>query len=134
MSEELSERSVDPRVDLAVLRTRLAWDRTLLAWIRTNLTLMGAGVALDKGSQLLHQANVLAGIAMVRNGHLVGLTLTGFGTILQLVVCWQYQQSMDRLARLEGSGPTRFPPALLASLLVALLGCLVLIVLIIDRN
>jgi putative membrane protein len=134
MSSENSEQAVDPRVDLAAMRTQLAWDRTLLAWIRSALTLMGAGVALDKGTQLLHQANVLAGIATVRNGHLVGLTLTGASTAMLGVVCWQYVESMRMLARIKSTPPARFTPALLVSPLVILLGCAVFAVLILDQR
>ena len=112
------EAGVDPRVDLAALRTQLAWDRTLLAWVRTSVTLMGAGVVFDKGSQLLHQANVLARIATVRNGHLLGLTLTGASTLLLLMVCWQYLRDLGWLARIKRTEPQRFSPALLVSLLV----------------
>jgi len=61
MSSEHAEQSVDPRVDLAVLRSVLAWDRTLLAWVRTVLTLMGAGVAFDKGAQILHEERLAEG-------------------------------------------------------------------------
>jgi uncharacterized membrane protein YidH (DUF202 family) len=89
MTGEGDEHLADPRIDLAVLRAQLAWDRTLLAWIRTTLTLMGAGVVLDKGAQLLHQAKVLAGVAVVQNGHLLDLTLTGVTTTLFVIVCWQ---------------------------------------------
>ena len=134
MAPDRVEDAEDPRVHLAAVRTQLAWDRTLLAWIRTTITLMGAGVALDKGTQLLHQANVLAGIAVVRNGHLLGLTLTGIGTGLFVIVCWQYVQSVRVLARITKARPSRFPPALLISMLVILLGCAVFIVLLIDKS
>ncbi len=134
MSGESAEPSVDPRVDLAVLRTQLAWDRTLLSWLRSSLALMGAAVVLDKGAQLLHQARVLAGVAVVRNGHLLGLTLTGVSTVLLSVVCWQYGQGVRALARIEGSKPPRVQPALLASLLVVLLGVGVFLVLLLDQS
>lgn len=131
---EHEERELDLTLDLAVLRTELAWDRTLLSWLRTTLALMGAGVVLDKASQLLHQARVLAGVAEVRNSHLLGLTLTGVSTSLLLIVCWQYVRSARVLARIKDSGRPHLPTALLASLLVVLLGCSVFIVLVIDRN
>lgn len=131
---ENPEPEVDVRLDLAVVRTELAWDRTLLAWIRTSLTLMGAGVVLDKGTQLLHQAKVLAGVAEVQNGHLLGLSLTGVSTSLLLIVCWQYLRSVRALPKIQGSERPRFPTALLASALVVLLGGSVFVVLLIDRS
>src|SRR5271169_3822691 len=96
MSLEDADQSVDRRVDLAVLRSELAWDRTLLAWVRTVLTLMGAGVAFDKGAQLLHEARLAAGTAVVQGAHLIGLCLTGVSTLLLPVVCLQYWQSSVR--------------------------------------
>jgi putative membrane protein len=134
MMAESAEHSVDPRIDLAALRTQLAWDRTLLAWIRTTITLMGAGVAFDKGTQLLHQAKVLAGIAVVRNAHLLGLALTGVGTLLFAIVCWQYVLSLRSLPRTEQARSPLLQPALLISMLVILLGCAVFIVLLIDKS
>ncbi len=131
---EGAEASLDPRIDLAALRTELAWDRTLLAWIRTSLTLMGAGVVLAKGTQLLHRANVLAGVAIVRNGHWVGLTLTGVSTLLFATVCGQYLKSRRVLWRIRGSAVLRFPPALLASALVILVGVAAFVVLILDKG
>jgi uncharacterized membrane protein YidH (DUF202 family) len=86
---ESAEETVDPRVDLAVLRTELAEDRTLLSWARTSLGLMGAGVAFDKGTQWLHEARLAAGSALVHNGHVVGITLTIITTVLLGVVLWQ---------------------------------------------
>jgi Protein of unknown function, DUF481/Domain of unknown function (DUF202) len=52
-ARQSAEQDADPRVDLAVLRSELAEDRTLLAWLRIALALIGAGVAFDKGTQLL---------------------------------------------------------------------------------
>jgi putative membrane protein len=134
MAGEADEPLADPRVDLAAVRTQLAWDRTLLAWIRTTLALMGAGAVLDKGVQLLHQAKVLAGVEVVRNGHLLGLTLTGVSTILFVVVCWQYVQNMRTLARISHGKTSGTRPALLVSVLVIFLGCAVFIVLLLDKS
>ncbi|MFZ0314837.1 MAG: DUF202 domain-containing protein [Candidatus Korobacteraceae bacterium] len=124
----------DPRVALAATRTQLAWDRTLLAWIRTTLALMGAGAVLDKGVQLLHQAKVLAGIEVVRSGHLLGLTLTGVSTILFVTVCWQYVRDMRTLARISHAKTPGLRPALLISILVIFLGYAVFTVLLLDKS
>src|SRR5580658_9352374 len=134
MAGEADEYLADPGVALAAVRTQLAWDRTLLAWIRTTLTLMGAGAVLDKGVQLLHQARVLAGVEVVRNGHLLGLTLTGVSTILFVIVCWQYVQNMRTLARISHGKTPGLRPALLVSILVIFLGCAVFIVLLLDKS
>ncbi|HNW55450.1 MAG TPA: DUF202 domain-containing protein, partial [Bacteroidales bacterium] len=73
-----AEKDVDPRVDLAVERTMLALDRTQLAWVRTVLTLITAGIAIDK----LHMARIIAGIAWQKDAHMAGLLLTSAGTAL----------------------------------------------------
>ena len=132
-SRENAEQSADPRVDLAVLRSELAWDRTLLAWVRTVIGLIGAGVGFDKLAQYLHQARLEAGTAIVRNGHLVGLTLTGVSTVMLMIACLQYWQSRRELARIKGSRPPRIPPAMLSAILVIVLGCAVFVVLLGDK-
>jgi len=73
-----AENDVDPRVDLAVERTMLAMERTQLAWVRTVITLITAGIAIDK----VHLARIIAGIAWQKNAHMDGLLLTSAGTAL----------------------------------------------------
>jgi len=124
------EREIDPRIDLAVQRTELAWDRTLLAWIRTALSLMASGVAFDKGTQLMHQARLIAGTAWVRSGHFVGLSLTGVSTLLLVAVTWNHMQGLRAIARMNGRTPPRVTAAELAAVLVILLGGAVMAVLV----
>jgi putative membrane protein len=131
---EQAEREADPRVDLAVKRTELAWDRTLLSWLRTTSALMAAGVAFDKGAQWLHEARLAAGTAIVRNGHLVGLSLTAAATLLLVFVCWQYWRDRSELAAIRGSRSARVAPALIACALLILLGVAVFLLLISDRR
>jgi len=126
---EHAERVADPRVDLAVKRTEPAWDRTLLAWLRTSSALMAAGVAFDKGVQLLHEARLAAGTALVRSGHVIGLSFTAASTLLLIVVCWQYLKDMRELATIKGVNSRPVPPALVACLLFAMLGVIVFFVL-----
>jgi putative membrane protein len=133
-SQKAGQTQADPRVDLAVTRTELAWERTLLAWIRTTLALLGSGIALDKGAQLLHQARVLAGTAMMRNGHIVGLSLTGLSTLLLLIVTVQYLNGKLALARIKGVSPAAFHPAVISSVLVILLCSAVFVVLACDNS
>ena len=99
---DFSGREMDPRTDLAVRRTELAEQRTLLAWLRTTIALMGAGVAFDKGAQLYHQIKLASGTAIVRSGHLVGLTLTVTSCLLLIVVLWQYLRAIRIWRRWRG--------------------------------
>lgn len=112
----------DPRIDLAVQRTELAEDRTMLAWLRTALGLMGAGVAFDKGTQLLHQQRLAAGTALVQTSHLAGLILTAAATVLLMLVLWQHRSRCMHLARIKGGTFAALPPTTVASVLVIFLG------------
>jgi putative membrane protein len=131
---EETERIVDPRVDLAVQRTELALDRTQLAWARTVIGLMGAGIAVDKGFKFLHQARVLSGEALVRNGHAMGLTLTAISTLLLAIVSWDYLKNARWLASLKRSPSRRLPSALVVSVMVVVLGGIVFAVLLADPS
>lgn len=131
---EQAEHAADPRVDLAVKRTELAWDRTLLSWLRTTIALIVAGTAFDKGAQWLHEARIAAGTALVRNGHLVGLSLTATSTVLLLFVCWQYWRDRRELAAIAGSRTVPLPPALIACALLIVLGTAVFLLLLADHR
>lgn len=133
MGRHFAEEIADPRVELAVQRTELAEDRTLLAWIRTSFALMGAGVAFDKGTQLLHESRLTAGTALVHNGHVVGLSLTATTTMLLTFVLWQHMRKVAVLAQIKQVRPPRFPPTAFACALVILLGVAVFVVLILPN-
>jgi len=131
---EQGKQAADPRVDLAVMRTELAWDRTLLSWLRTTIALIVAGTAFDKGAQWLHEARLAAGTAIVRNGHLVGLSITAASVVLLAFVCWQYWRDARKLAAIRGSGQTRVPAALIACALLVFLGTAVFFLLLSDTR
>jgi putative membrane protein len=126
---QTGESDGDPRVYLAVKRTELAWDRTLLAWLRTTSALIAAGFAFDKVTQFLHQQRLAAGVAIMRNGHLVGLSLTAASTLLLVFVCSQYWREMGELARIKGSRRSHLTPALVANALLIVLGTAVFVAL-----
>jgi inner membrane protein YidH len=127
---ETAETELDAAVELAFTRTELAFDRTLLAWIRTALTLMAAGIAYDKGFQLLHEARLEEGTAWVRSAHVVGIALTAASTLLLIVVTVNYFMNVRALAAFRRRGIAQALPTVLAALLVILLGCSVLTVLV----
>lgn len=126
-----AEQAVDPRVDLAVLRTELALDRTQLAWVRTAFTLITAGLAIDKGGEALHEARILAGKNWVSTSHFAGISLAAVATLFLLIASVEYFRQSRSLARLKGAEPALFPPALLVSLLVVVLGSALSILLLI---
>jgi len=116
------ETGVDPRVDLAVVRTELALDRTQLAWVRTAFSLITGGFAIDKVAGALHAARVLSGTNWVTGSHVVGISLTATATVFLLLESAAYYRQLDSLARLKVNRTRKLPLALLVSLLVVLLG------------
>ena len=114
----------DPRVDLAVERTMLAMERTLLAWVRTVMGLITGGVAIDKGTAAIHDARLAAGVALMKNGHLAGLTLTIVGTVLMFVVTIVYIRRIRELKQMV-SVKARFPePGIMLAIFICILGIL----------
>ena len=117
----LAEQEIDPRLDLAVIRTELALDRTQLAWVRTAFTFITAGLALDKGAEAMHHARVLAGTNWLKSSHAIGVSLTGAATFALLFASYTYFQQTRRMARLKNT-TIWLPPVLLISLFVISLG------------
>lgn len=118
----LAEESVDPRVDLAVQRTELALERTQLAWIRTAFTFITAGVAIDKATEAMHDARVLAGKNWVQSGHVAGLVLTFTTTVFLILATLSYVRQARALVRLRSIPTGWIPGSLPLSLLVIVLG------------
>ena len=93
-----------------------------------------SGVALDKGAQWLHAAPPIAGTALVRSGHLDGVSLTAASTVLLLFVCTQYWRDVRELAAIKGSRPGRLAPALIACASFIFLGAAVFFVSLVDTR
>ena len=115
----------DPRVDLAYLRTEWALERTQLSWVRTSFAVITAGLALDKGTEALHEARLLKGINWVEGGHAGGILLTAFASVFLMIATVQYQQRLRQLALGQSQRPSFFSPAMIVSCLVFLLGLIV---------
>ncbi len=131
MSKELSdvelirkqaEAETDPRVDLAVERTELALERTQLAWIRTTLTLLAGGIGLDKGLEFIHQNRLERGVALFESGKIIGIILSLTGTLLMILSTSFYAKRSNSLAKIKGRTTRKFAPALLASIIISILG------------
>jgi putative membrane protein len=114
--------TVNLQVDLAVQRTELALDRTQLAWVRTAFTFITAGLAIDKGTQALHEARLLAHTNWVAGSHAVCVALASASTLFLLISSVLYFQQARALARLKGAEQPRILLTLLISCLVVLLG------------
>ena len=115
-----AEEDVDPRVDLAVERTMLALERTQLAWVRTVITLITAGIAIDK----VHLARIIAGIAWQKDAHMAGLLLTSTGTALMAFVTFLFILRTRELKSIRTSRNNFPQPGTLISIFMIVVGAL----------
>jgi uncharacterized membrane protein YidH (DUF202 family) len=115
-----AENDVDPRVDLAVERTMLAMERTQLAWVRTVITLITAGIAIDK----VHLARIIAGIAWQKDAHIAGLLLTSAGTALITLTTVHYIIRTRELSLMRGRKNSLIEGGTLISIFIVLIGAL----------
>ncbi len=123
--EKGEEPVPDLRLQLSVESTRLAMERTQLAWVRTVLTFITAGLAIDRGTALLHEARMEAGLAWSKTGHLAGLLLTGMATILMIWVAISYIRRIGQLNRRWGNKNSWISPGSLLSIFLCVIGVLV---------
>ncbi len=128
-----AELESDPRLDLAVERTELALERTHLAWIRTMFTLITAGIAIDKGFAYIHEQRMAIGVAMVKNAHFIGLTLTLTGTVILLIEAIQFIIRSKQLAHMKKSSFFILSKGIVLSFLVVLLGLVLAFLMITTR-
>src|SRR4030095_8770236 len=91
----------DTATDLALERTELAVERTHLAWIRTMFAIITSGIAIDKGLEIIHQQRLLKNDDLAEGGHVVGLFLTGVGTILLFTKTTHFVRRGKKLASLK---------------------------------
>lgn len=119
-----AEQDADPRIDLAVELTSYAMERTQLAWVRTIMGFITAGLAIDKGTEALHEARVVAGAAWSKNGHFAGMLLTITSTLLMIITTIIYVRRMKQLNRMRGIKTDLPPPTTALSIFICLLGAL----------
>jgi uncharacterized membrane protein YidH (DUF202 family) len=81
-------KSNDPN-ELAVLRTKMAFDRTrrssertLMAWIRTSLAMISFGFSIDTFFRTLIKLEGLTATAPLVEPMLLGLVLVGLGVVV----------------------------------------------------
>jgi len=112
-----NELAVD-RTDLAVSRTLMAADRTLMAWVRTALSLNSFGFTIYKVLQGLAQTGVT--LPHGDTPRIVGLFMTGMGTLAMLMGTVEYAQSLRDLRSFEDIRLTR--PAFIMAVLMSVMG------------
>jgi uncharacterized membrane protein YidH (DUF202 family) len=124
-----SGQLAEQRLQLNIEGTQLALERTHLSWIRTVITMISAGVAIDKGLQALHLSRLEAGNALFQNGHAAGLILTISGTVLLLLASTNYIIRTRQLDHMRGKRASLFAPGILLSFLILLI-CILFIYLV----
>src|SRR5271157_4753412 len=80
--------------NLAAIRSLMAADRTLLAWIRTSLSLLSFGFTIYKVLQSFEAAGGILPGRDINTPRVVGLFLTGAGTVAMLMGTIQYVMSV----------------------------------------
>jgi putative membrane protein len=113
-------------VDLGYERTRLAADRTLMAWIRTAVSMISFGFTIFKFFVYLRESDLLSSQLPLHGPRNLGLGLVGLGTFLlgmAIVEYLLYQRWLSREMK------QKFPlsTALLAAILISLIGILALL-------
>jgi uncharacterized membrane protein YidH (DUF202 family) len=119
-----AEQDADPRIDLAVERTSYAMERTQLAWVRTVMGFITAGLAIDKGTEALHEARMVAGVAWSKNGHFAGMLLTITATALMIIATVIYVRRMKQLNKMRGIKTDLRAPTTILSVFICFLGAL----------
>ncbi len=112
--------------DLGYERTRMAADRTLMAWIRTSVSMISFGFTIFKFFQYLVDSSLTAGNFPANAPRNFGVALVSLGMFLQAMAIVEYYLFQRKLSRAKG---VKFPvsTALVASILISLLGILVLL-------
>jgi putative membrane protein len=112
--------------DLGYERTRLAADRTLMAWIRTSVSMISFGFTIFKFFVYLRESNLLSSQLPLHGPRNLGLGLVGLGTFLLGMAIVEYLLYQRWLSR-EMKKKFPFSTALLAAILISLIGILALL-------
>ncbi len=85
----------------------------MMAWVRTALSLFSFGFTLYKVLQVFEEAGKVLPGANINTPRVVGLFLTGMGTLAILMGTTQYVMSLRELAA-HGRCPIARPPLIMA--------------------
>ncbi len=113
-ANELAEE----RTELAASRTLMAADRSLMAWVRTALSMISFGFTIYKLLQSLEQSGVA--IRHIESPRIMGLFLTGLGTVSMVMGTVEYWYRLRDLRKLQAFGIWR--PSFVMALIMSATG------------
>jgi putative membrane protein len=116
---------VDVNTRLGVERTRLAHERTLMAWVRTSTSLISFGFTIYKAFQYLVQNTAATADRHWLTPRIFALAMITLGVAALILATIQHVRDVRSLEH-EFGPASRSVSALVASI-VALLGCVALI-------
>ena len=116
--KESSDELAGDRTDMAGMRTLMAADRTLMAWVRTSLSLSSFGFTIYKVLQGFAEAGLH--LPHHQTPLVVGLFLTGLGTLAMVMGSVEYAQALRELRHFMDIKLTR--PAFIMAMLMGLVG------------
>jgi putative membrane protein len=116
-TESSDELALD-RTDMATTRTLMAADRTLMAWVRTALSLNSFGFTIYKVLQGFAQSGIT--LPHGDTPRVVGLFMTGMGTLAMLMGTVEYAQTLRDLHTLRDIRLTR--PVFIMAVLMSVMG------------
>ena len=96
----------------------MAADRTMMAWIRTALSLFSFGFTIYKVLQAFEEAGKVLPGPSINTPRVVGLFLTGMGSVAILMGTTQYVMCLRELAP-HGRFSLARPPLIMALLMSA---------------
>ena len=131
MADQIPQRPLVPDLatELAIVRTRAAFERTMMAWIRTAVSLITFGFTIYKFFQL-------EALAVTLRSRLIGhrefaLILEGIGLLSLLLATIEYRWNLRSLA--WQGGQNRRSLAVIVAALVSIAGVLALVAMILRE-